>query len=160
MRLCSGFGRRGENESGRKRTFSHNVDDSAEAPDPLRRGPVKQPYREEIPTHPTTHLPSRDWCAESGWSTRRTFSEINVHWVRQPSLQPYWLVVTEIPRIRSLLVVPKDGAFSEWAAAEVGRNLLRLGSHGDVIMTSDLGPVVKDLMEEVAPKRGSTRTIL
>ena len=68
--------------------------------------------------------------------------------------------MTKRPRIRSLLVVPKDGVFPEWAAAEVGRNLLRLGSHGDVIMTSDLGPAVKDLMKEVAPKRGSTRTIL
>ena len=121
---------------------------------------VKQPYREEIPTHPTTHVPFRDCCAESGWSTKRPFSAINVHWVRQPSLQPYRLVVTERPRIRLLLVVPKDGVYPEWAAAEVGRNLFRLGSHGDVIMTSDVGPAVMDLMKEVAPKRGSTRTIL
>ena len=50
--------------------------------------------------------------------------------------------------------------FQSGPAAEVGRDLLRLGTHDDVIMTSDLGTAVVDLVKEVLPKRGSTRTIL
>ena len=57
-------------------------------------------------------------------------------------------------------VVPVNGADHEWVTEQLGRDLLKLGHHGDLILKSGQEPAVVDLLREVARFRDTHRVVL
>ena len=57
-------------------------------------------------------------------------------------------------------MVPVNGGDHEWFAEQLTRDILKLGSQGDVTLRSDQEPAIVDLLKRVAKLGGVERTFL
>ena len=156
------------------------VDRSAEGRIQTTRVIGRPPSEREVREHNRLHMPYRSWCpicisakgtdvghksqsGRAGECEERREVSLDYCFLKDAVGGPTATVLVGRDRQSGLYVghvVPSKGAATEWIAAQVERDLRKMGYFGSVVLKSDHEPAILDLLSDVARRRGSVRTVL
>ena len=136
------------------------------------------PSAREIREHSVTHIPYRSWCnvcvaargVATGHRQKRDGDEqrgpsvsFDYCFLRNRPSDPSICVLVGRDRESKTLIahtVPAKGAEVEWAAAQVVKDLRKLGHHSNLILKSDQEPAIVSFLQDVANRRTNCVTLL
>ena len=136
------------------------------------------PSDKERREHDTTHYPPRSWCPHCvegrGLAAKHSRSDeervgavgelhFDYCFLRGESAEPPATTLVGVDRYTQAVlahIVPKKGTEFTWVAAQLERDVRKLGYNGRLVVKSDQEPAILDLMRKLARRRQSAPTVI